>query len=148
AIHLLEVVDRHRRRRISADHEVDVAYRDVTRADSAARFRRENLLADRLPAHASRPSLRATHAAPIRFPIVFTAERHMSSGRSTAVTSAMPAAARGPSPIALSTICVVMSELPGTPAPANAATVDMSTMVSIMPPPTGTPYRCARNTAR
>src|SRR5262245_60266456 len=100
--HLLEVVDRHRRRRIGADHEIDVAHNDLTGARRASRLRRNDLLADSLPAHATRPSLRATHAAPMRFPIVFTAERHISSGRSIAVTSAMPAAARGPSPIAFS----------------------------------------------
>ena len=78
-------------------------------------------------------SVRATHAAPTRLLIVFTAERHMSSGRSMAATSAIPAAARGPSPIAFSTMSVVTSELPGTPAPANAAIVAIRTIVIIAP---------------
>src|SRR5436305_7991687 len=49
--------------------------------------------------------------------------------------------------MAFNTISGVLSELPGTPAPANAATVDISTIVSIIAPPTGTPYKCAMNTA-
>ena len=46
----------------------------------------------------------------------------MSIGRSMPATSAIPAEAFAPSPIAFSTIIVVTSELPGTPAPADEAT--------------------------
>ena len=50
-------------------------------------------------------------------------------------TSAMPAEAFGPSPMAFSTISVVTSELPGTPAPADEATIVVSTIVAIWPAP-------------
>ena len=53
AAHALEVVDRHRRRRVGADDEIDVAHDDVAGARVGARLRREDLLADRLrPRHA------------------------------------------------------------------------------------------------
>ena len=42
---------------------------------------------------------------------------------------------------------VVISELPGTPAPANAAAVDASTIVNWRLGPSGRPYMEARNTA-
>ena len=106
-------------------------YAHVAWADAG--FSGENLLTDGLRDHERRGSfsLRATTDAPTRLPIVFTVLRHMSSGRSTPTTSAIPSAACGPSPMAFSTINVVTRELPGTPGPAKAATVDARTIVSI-----------------
>src|SRR5689334_25411296 len=89
----------------------------------------------------------STAIAPTRLLIVFTSDRHMSSGRSTAATNAMPAAACAPRPIASRTMRVVTSELPGTPAPANAAAVDARTIESIAPGPSSSPYNLARKTA-
>src|SRR6185437_11945544 len=168
AVHAPEVVDRHRRRRVGAEHEIDGAIDDVAGDRIDAGFCREDFLADRLGTrHESTgsvagtsiassliaptsdvcvaASLRAIHVAPTRLLNVFTALRHMSSGRSTDATSAIPAAARGPRPIASNTIKVVTSELPGTPAPANAATLDTSTIVTRAPAVGCIPYRCAMN---
>src|SRR5205085_1919235 len=99
-----EVIECHRARGVCPNDEIDVAHDDVSCTRVATRFRRQNLLADRLAVHAR--SVRAIHAAPTRLPIVFTVVRHMSNGRSTAATSAIAAAARGPSPIALRTMSV------------------------------------------
>src|SRR5262249_29523145 len=128
AAHPLEVVDRHRRRGVGSDDEIDGADGEVAGAHIAAGPRRQDPFGDR-PARHSR-SVRAIQAAPARLPKVLTAVRHMSSGRSIPATSAIPALARGPSPIAFSTISVVTSELPGTPAPANAATTDVTTIAA------------------
>src|SRR6185437_3142626 len=152
------------RRGVGAKHPVHAADDRIARAGIAAGFRRQDLLRDRFRRHLQRsePPLRggalrplawprtsvvSIHAAPARLPTVLTNDRHMSSGRSTPATSAMPAAARGPRPIAVSTATVVTSELPGTPAPANAAAVAVTTIVTSCSGPSGTPYRCARNTA-
>src|SRR5262249_3447763 len=145
AAHSFEVVDGHRARAIRPDHQIDTADRDVAGGDDPSRPARQDLLADRLRRHrtawvAGEPaSARATMTVPPRLLNVLTVDRHMSSGRSMPATSAMPAAAFGPSPIALSTISVVTSELPGTPAPADDATTVVSTIVRIVPIVSGSP---------
>src|SRR4030095_14744473 len=120
----------------SADHQVDRADRDVAGTHGSAGVVGEDLLADCLRHHRGAgsatgvcPAARATTTVPTRLLNVLTVDRHMSSGRSIPATSAMPAAALGPRPIALSTISVVTSELPGTPAPADEATMVVSTIV-------------------
>src|SRR5258708_1766818 len=108
------------------------------------------------PARASRPdfadrifslivftgsALRPLKSIPRRpgWPMVYSGVGHIWRGGSTPETSARPAAARGPGPIGLSTTSVVTSELPATPAPANAAIVDVSTIVTNWDGPSGTP---------
>jgi len=108
-------------------------------------MRRENLLADRLRRHVwlvasderstrtRSPSARATTAVPTRLLNVFTAVRHMSSGRSIPAIRAIPAQAFEPSPMAFSTIRVVTNELPGMPARADEATIVVTTIVASWP---------------
>src|SRR6185437_6595462 len=115
ALHAAEVIDRHWRRRVGAEHQIDGAVDDVPCGCVDARLGRQDLFADRPGARhessgsvagtsstwvtsitssfdSAAPSLRAIHVAPTKLLNVFTALRHMSSGRSTDATSAMPAA--------------------------------------------------------
>src|ERR1035437_1142690 len=102
---------------------IDSADRDLTGVHLAPGLCRQNLLADRPRGHVACPlcdihaarslrevvagiSRRKTKAAPTRFASVFTIERTMSSGRSTATTNAIAASECAPRPMAFSTTSV------------------------------------------
>src|SRR5438309_11628992 len=92
AAHLLEAVDRHRRRGIGSKHEIDGADDHVSSARISPRPGGEDFFADGLRAGHTSTFSRPIQAAPMRLPMVFTVVRTMSSGRSMPVTKAIPAA--------------------------------------------------------